>query len=117
MAWTFTSAHTTTPQPLPLTTARPRPVLDDTNTARAGRTMLIPVALDRQPGSAAASGRTLGVSASFDDGRTWVALPVLGGVAVIAHPRRAGFVALRVQATDTAGNTVTQTIQRAYRIA
>ncbi|WP_377506873.1 S8 family peptidase [Micromonospora vulcania] len=117
VAWTFTSAHTTTPQPLPLTTARPRPVLDDTNTARAGRTMLIPVALDRQPGSAAASGRTLGVSASFDDGRTWVALPVLGGVAVIAHPRRAGFVALRVQATDTAGNTVTQTIQRAYRIA
>ncbi|WP_410809350.1 S8 family peptidase [Micromonospora sp. 067-2] len=117
VAWTFTSAHTSSPQRLPLTTARPTPTLDDTNTARAGRLMAIPVALDRQAGSTAAPNRTLGVSASFDDGRTWVALPVLRGVALIAHPRRAGFVSLRVTATDTAGNTVTQTIQRAYRIA
>ncbi|MBQ0901587.1 S8 family serine peptidase [Micromonospora sp. U21] len=117
VAWTFTSAHTAKPEPLPLTTARPTPALDDTNTARAGRAMTIPVALDRQPGSAAAPNRTLGVSASFDDGRTWVALPVFRGVALITHPRQPGFVSLRTTATDTAGNTVTQTIQRAYRIA
>ncbi|MEH0936170.1 S8 family peptidase [Micromonospora psammae] len=117
VAWTFTSAHTSTPQRLPLTTARPTPVLDDTNTARAGRTMTIPVALDRHAGSTAAPNRTLGVSASFDDGRTWAALPVTRGVARITHPRQPGFVSLRLTATDTAGNTVTQTIQRAYRIA
>ncbi|GGO07756.1 S8 family peptidase [Micromonospora parathelypteridis] len=117
VAWTFTSAHTTSPQRLPLTTARPTPVLDDTNTARAGRIMTIPVALDRQAGSKAAPNRTLGVSASFDDGKTWVTLPVIRDVALISHPRRAGFVSLRLTATDTAGNTVTQTIQRAYRIA
>ncbi|MFC4017341.1 S8 family serine peptidase [Micromonospora sp. GCM10011542] len=117
VAWTFSSAHTSTPQRLPLTTARPMPALDDTNTAPAGRTMTIPVALDRQAGSDAAPGRTLGVSASFDDGRTWAALPVVRGVARITHPRQPGFVSLRLTATDTAGNTVTQTIQRAYRIA
>ncbi|WBB67845.1 S8 family serine peptidase [Micromonospora sp. WMMD812] len=117
VAWTFTSAHTTKPERLPLTTARPTPVLDDTNTARAGRAMTIPVALDRQAGSTAAPNRTLGVSASFDDGRTWVPLPVVRGVALIAHPRRPGFVSLRLTAADTAGNTVTQTILRAYRIA
>ncbi|MGW3807796.1 S8 family peptidase [Micromonospora sp. NPDC005113] len=117
VAWTFTSAHTSKPEPLPLTTARPTPALDDTNTARAGRAMTIPVALDRHPGSTAAPNRTLGVSASFDDGRTWVALPVHHGVALIKHPRRPGFVSLRMTATDTAGNTVAQTIQRAYRIA
>ncbi|MBM0233563.1 S8 family serine peptidase [Micromonospora sp. STR1_7] len=117
VAWTFTSAHTSSPQRLPLTTARPTPALDDTNTARGGRMMTIPVALDRQAGSTAAPNRTLGVSASFDDGRTWVALPVLRGVALIGHPRRPGFVSLRLTATDTAGNSVTQTIQRAYRIA
>ncbi|MBM0277116.1 S8 family peptidase [Micromonospora tarensis] len=117
VAWTFTSAHTTSPERLPLTTARPTPVLDDSNAARAGRTMAIPVALDGQAGSKAAANRTLGVSASFDDGRTWVALPVLRNIALISHPRRAGFVSLRLTATDTAGNTVTQTIQRAYRIA
>ncbi|MEU8165514.1 S8 family serine peptidase [Micromonospora sp. NPDC049004] len=117
VAWTFTSAHTSAPQRLPLTTARPTPTLDDTNTARAGRIMAIPVSLDRQAGSSAAPNRKLGVSASFDDGRTWVALPVVGGAALIAHPRRAGFVSLRVTATDTAGNTVTQTVLRAYRTA
>nr|WP_146218435.1 S8 family serine peptidase [Micromonospora acroterricola] len=117
VAWTFTSAHTSKPEPLPLTTARPSPALDDTNTARAGRATTIPVALDRQPGSAAAPNRSLAVSASFDDGGTWVALPVFRGVALIAHPRRPGFVSLRVTATDTAGTTVTETIQRAYRIA
>ncbi|MEU8214932.1 S8 family serine peptidase [Micromonospora taraxaci] len=117
VAWTFTSAYTASPQRLPLTTVRPVPVLDDTNTARAGRIMTIPVTLDRQADSKAAANRSLTVSASFDDGRTWVALPVLRDVALISHPRRAGFVALRLSATDTAGNTVTQTIQRAYRIA
>ncbi|MGW3786094.1 S8 family peptidase [Micromonospora chokoriensis] len=117
VAWTFTSAYTASPQRLPLTTVRPMPVLDDTNTARAGRIMTIPVTLDRQADSKAADNRSLTVSASFDDGRTWVALPVLRDVALISHPRRAGFVALRLTATDTAGNTVTQTIQRAYRIA
>ncbi|WNM38893.1 S8 family serine peptidase [Micromonospora halotolerans] len=117
VAWTFTSAHTVKPERLPLTTARPMPALDDTNTARAGTTMALPVALDRLAGSTAAANRTLGVSASFDDGRTWVALPVHRGVALVRHPRRPGFVSLRLTATDTAGNTVTQTIQRAYRIA
>ncbi|MGW4683227.1 S8 family peptidase [Micromonospora taraxaci] len=117
VAWTFTSAYTASPQRLPLTTVRPMPVLDDTNTARAGRIMTIPVTLDRQADSKAAANRSLTVSASFDDGRTWVALPVLRDVALISHPRRAGFVALRLTATDTAGNTVTQTIQRAYRIS
>ncbi|MDG4835718.1 S8 family serine peptidase [Micromonospora sp. WMMD967] len=116
VAWTFTSAYTASPQRLPLTTVRPMPVLDDTNTARAGRIMTIPVTLDRQADSKAAANRSLTVSASFDDGRTWVALPVLRDVALISHPRRPGFVALRMTATDTAGNTVTQTIKRAYRI-
>ncbi|MFI7604535.1 S8 family peptidase [Micromonospora sp. NPDC049366] len=117
VAWTFTSAHTSKPEPLPLTTARATPALDDTNTARAGRTLPVPVALDRQAGSAAAPNRTLSVAASFDDGRTWVTVPVVRGVAHVTHPRRPGFVALRLTATDTAGATVTQTIQRAYRIA
>ncbi|MFC3505507.1 S8 family serine peptidase [Micromonospora krabiensis] len=117
VAWTFTSAHTSKPEPLPLTTARATPVLDDTNTARVGRTLPVPVSLDRQAGSAAAPNRTLHVAASFDDGRTWVAVPVVRGVAHVTHPRRPGFVSLRLTATDTAGAAVTQTIQRAYRIA
>ncbi|MFD0594479.1 S8 family serine peptidase [Catellatospora coxensis] len=115
VAWTFASAHTSAPERFPLTTVRPTPALDDTNTARAGRTMAIPVVLDRHA-SSAPCGR-LGVEASYDDGRTWTRLPVLWGTAFISHPKRAGFVSLRLTAADTAGNTVTETILRAYRIA
>ena len=117
VAWTFTSAHSAAPERLPLTTARPTPVLDETNTARAGLPLLIPVALDRQTGSKVAANRKLGVSVSFDDGKTWFTAPMLGNVALVLHPRRSGFVSLRVTATDTAGDSVTQTILRAYRIA
>ena len=56
---------------------------------------------------------------SYDDGRTWrpVRLTGSGGdrVAHLRHPDRPGSVSLRAEATDTAGNTVQQTIVRAYR--
>ncbi len=117
VAWTFTSAHTSAPERFPLTTARPMPALDDTNTARAGRPMAIPVVLDRHTATATASCRELGVEASFDDGRTWSKVPVIWGTAFVSHLKRPGFVSLRIKATDTAGNTVTQTIVRAYRTA
>jgi hypothetical protein len=38
------------------------------------------------------------------------------GVVVVKHPATAGFVSLRAASTDTAGNTVKQTIIRAYQI-
>ncbi|MEU7819861.1 S8 family serine peptidase [Catellatospora sp. NPDC049133] len=117
VVWTFTSAHTSAPERFPLTTARLVPVLDDTNTARAGRIVAVPVVLDRHLATASASCRELGVEASFDDGRTWVEQRVLWGTAFVSHPKRPGFVSLRVKATDQAGNTVTQTIVRAYRTA
>jgi hypothetical protein len=52
---------------------------------------------------------------SFDDGASWRRVPVVAGTAIVAHPAGAGFAALRASATDTAGNTVEQTIIRAYR--
>jgi len=57
---------------------------------------------------------------SYDDGRTWKHVVVLGplgekAVAVVPSPRGSGFVSLRASATDTAGNTVRETIVRAYR--
>ncbi|MEV4757671.1 hypothetical protein AB0J86_21515 [Micromonospora sp. NPDC049559] len=59
--------------------------------------------------------RELAVEASYDDGATWNRVPVRDGAARVRHPAGAGFVSLRATAADGAGNTVRQTVVRAYR--
>jgi hypothetical protein len=117
-AWTFTSAHPsgTGPQVLPLSVIRFRPPLDARDTAPAGKAVSVPVVVDRQTGSTAGAVRTLTVEVSYDDGVTWCGVPVSGGAVTLRHPARPGFVSLRAKATDTAGNTVEETVIRAYRI-
>jgi hypothetical protein len=55
-----------------------------------------------------------------DDGATWSrpALVTVGDsrLALLFHPANARFVSLRAAATDSAGNSVQQTILRAYRL-
>ena len=74
--------------------------------------------MDRQAGHTPLTGLTLDVS--YDDGATWQPSHVvrLGhhGLALLWHPTTAGFVSLRTSARDAAGNTVTQTVLRAYQI-
>ncbi len=123
--WTFRSGHVGGGKPsrLPLSTVRFTPPLDLHNSAPAGRLFSVPVTVDRHPGSGAQAMKSLTVEVSYDDGRTWKTVPVLKQpgsnqlAAVLEHPERAGFVSLRAKATDKAGNTVTQTVVRAYRIA
>jgi hypothetical protein len=75
----------------------------------------------RQQGSAAKPARTLLVEVSFDDGaaRRKAKLTKHGHSLESADrkPRPGCFVSLRAASTDTAGNTVEQTVIRAYRIA
>jgi hypothetical protein len=52
---------------------------------------------------------------SYDDGRTWTELRLdRRHQAIVWHQR--GFVSLRVQATDRSGNSVEQTVLRAYGV-
>jgi hypothetical protein len=117
--WTFRSAHTTAATPLPLLTVGFAPEVDQLNWAPAGRRVTIPVTVDRQPG--AGGGRTTldGVEYSVDDGVTWQRVrPRAKGdrwEVTVPNPG-AGFVSLRAAASDKAGNTVTQTVLRAYRV-
>jgi hypothetical protein len=117
-AWTFRSA--TGDARLPLSTVRFSPRLDDHNAAPAGRAFDIPLTVGRQKGSAATRNKALDVQVSYDDGRTWQAAAVRGSgdhrVARVSHPAGPGFVSLRVNATDTAGNTFTETVIRAYAL-
>jgi subtilisin family serine protease len=119
--WTFKSGHVADDQlvKLPMTAIRFTPDLDIDNRAPAGRLFAIPVSLDRQVGAARGRTKTLTVEASFDDGKTWRKLSVLRSgekaIAWVNNPSGTGFVSLRAAATDSGGNTVKETIIRAYR--
>ncbi|MDR8414168.1 S8 family serine peptidase [Nonomuraea sp. 3-1Str] len=120
-AWTFRSERTDRARPLPLTAVRYLPEgLDDHNHAKPGSTTVIPVRLQRNPGAPAARVTSITVETSFDDGATWrpvrPARSGSGWTVRVANPAAPGFVSLRAQVTDAAGDRVTQTITRAYAI-
>jgi hypothetical protein len=121
-AWTFDSGHVDgdTPVALPLSAVRFMPALDDRNAAPGGRVYPVPVVVSPQQGSAAGTLAELSVEASYDDGATWQPVELRrtadGGTALLRHPGGPGYVSLRASATDSAGNTVTQTVVRAYRL-
>ncbi|MFS1301878.1 hypothetical protein [Streptosporangium longisporum] len=116
VAWTFRSEEAEGTVPLPVSVVRFSPPLDARNTAPGGVPYRVPVTVQAQPGSAAGTSRDLVVEVSYDDGATWSRAPVHGGGAVLRHPAAGGFASLRATSTDTAGNTVEQTVIRAYRI-
>ncbi|MDG4785716.1 S8 family serine peptidase [Micromonospora sp. WMMD1102] len=118
VTWTFRSGHVDgeTPSRLPISTVRFSPRVDSDNSTPAGQTGTVPVTVTAQPGSGAGANEELTVEVSYDDGVTWAPAEVTAGQAVLRHPAESGYVSLRASATDTAGNTVTQTVIRAYRI-
>jgi hypothetical protein len=122
VAWTFKSKTVAGDKPLslPVSSVRITPPVDQTNTAPAGRTVKLGVTVTRQKGSAAKAVKSLVVEVSYDDGKTWKKAVVKGSgatwTAAVTHPAAAGFASLRVQLTDQGGNTLKQTVKRAYRI-
>jgi hypothetical protein len=120
VAWTFHEPGAAAPAaPLPLLVVRARGEVDDQDRAPAGGTYPLSLTVQRQPGAPAVALAGLRVEASFDDGTTWQTAPTLRfgdrGLAVLRHPAGNGFVSLRITASDADGNTVTQTVTRAYQ--
>ncbi|GAA3907712.1 S8 family serine peptidase [Streptomyces lacrimifluminis] len=113
--WTFRSA--TTPEDanttLPLSVIRFSPDLSLSSTAKAGKRFAVPFTVE----GAAAGQRPakLAFEVSYDDGATWQHAKAVGGTHLeLTHPAAAGSVSLRAKLTDRAGNTLAQTIERAY---
>jgi hypothetical protein len=110
---------------LPLLFLRYDLALNTSAQARAGTSFDINFAVAHQENQAAPAGVGATVSVSYDDGATWTdAQPATSrggnrfGV-TITHPDLAatnGFVSLRVQAHDDAGNSVEQTTVHAYAL-
>ncbi|MFC5814498.1 S8 family peptidase [Nonomuraea harbinensis] len=117
VAWTFRSGGTDALTRLPVSVVSFTPELDAWNTAPAGRSFTVPVSVRPLPGSTAGRARDLSVEVSYDDGATWSKAKVARSRIVLRHPDGDGFVSLRATSTDTSGNSVEQTVIRAYRIA
>ncbi len=118
--WTFSSSVEDNDL-LPLMHLRTTGAFDDLNRARPGLFSLT-VDVLRQPRSPATTAkvRKVTVEYSTDDGKTWKRAPVVVGSgnswrAVLVNPR-SGLVSLRTTATDSAGDSHTSTVIRAYRI-
>jgi hypothetical protein len=114
--WTFTTGGGTNDRAaLPLLDVRFDIPLDDHNTAVAGKPLSGKVTVAHQPGSRQSWVRDVSVEISFDEGKTWQRVNVRGDrLDLPAGP--AGFASLRATARDTDGNSVTETITRAYAI-
>ncbi|MBT2227919.1 S8 family serine peptidase [Nonomuraea sp. NEAU-A123] len=118
IAWTFRSGNTgDAPVRLPVSVVRFTPALDAQNAAPAGRPFAVPVTVQPLPGSTAGHSRRLSVDVSYDDGTTWAKAEVRDSKVILRHPAGDGFVSLRAKSSDASGDTVEQTVIRAYRIA
>lgn len=98
--WTFRSAHAGDGQAsaLDVVFVRFLPRLDADDSAKAGHVQLVPLQLQDQRGAALRPKR-LSAEASHDEGRTWRQVPVVAAhAAVLAHPKNASTVSLRVSA-------------------
>ncbi|MEV1066101.1 S8 family serine peptidase [Streptomyces sp. NPDC050263] len=113
--WTFRSAKTPEDEPavLPVSVIRFSPELTLSSTAKAGERFEVPFTIE-----GAAAGRQpakLAFEVSYDEGATWQPAKTVGGTHLsLDHPTKPGSVSLRANLTDDQGNTLVQTIERAY---
>jgi hypothetical protein len=120
-SWSFRSATTAMATPLSLLQLDYAVPVDAHNAVGAGRTHTIGLAVRAQDGQPAPRGVALRVEVSYDDGRHWSGAAVQDRGhnafrATVTRPSGHGdaYVTLRVTARDRLGNSVRQTVQRAY---
>jgi subtilisin family serine protease len=116
--WSFRSADTPGTQVLPLLDIRYAPRVDTEN--RAPVNVPVPITIGRQTGSSAGPVTSLQLSASFDDGKTWVPVSVTGTgdkrTILVPGGKPGGFVSLRANVSDASGNSLNETIIHAYTL-
>ncbi|MCX5064255.1 S8 family serine peptidase [Micromonospora lupini] len=117
-AWQFTSARPTGGAAVPLSLLQVdyRVPADLLGLVPGRRPHQLGLTLRQPAGVAAPTGTSLRVEVSFDEGVTWRAAPTRGSGTrwTATVPAGRGTVSLRVHATDRAGNSVDQTVVRAY---
>ncbi|MEU4780006.1 S8 family serine peptidase [Micromonospora sp. NPDC023633] len=123
-AWTFHSQRADARQIMPMLSVDYGVDVDLNNRAKADSRFDIDLTVRHPKGLSGPAVRNAKLWVSYDDGASWQFAEVdrkrTGQFeAAIRHPKLAatnGFVSLRVQATDADGNTVEQTVTRAYQL-
>jgi hypothetical protein len=111
--WAFASAHTDAETALPLLTVGIDPKkLDLLNRADGKKELEVGLPVANQLRSVKAS--SLKAWVSYDDGTSWKEVKVKNGKAKFKPAKGAEFVSLRVQAADSDGNQIDQTVLRAF---
>jgi subtilisin family serine protease len=121
--WTFRSGHTEAARTLPLLSPSYDIPVSITNAVDPRRA--VPVVIRASVPGATVRLDQARLSVSYDEGVTWRQVPVLrlphGTLAGVLPPAGSrapgGYAALRLQLTDSDGNTLDQTVHRAYRLA
>ncbi|TDE01806.1 S8 family peptidase [Jiangella asiatica] len=122
--WDVAAAFDRPDEPLPAIALDYDVPLDGTNAVRAGTPYRLTVTAGYQPEHTEIGDFTVQAWVSHDDGATWTELGTRpagrdGDATFLVRPPREGaeFTTVRVLATDGDGNSVDQTITRAWRVA
>ncbi|MFC0111940.1 S8 family peptidase [Kibdelosporangium aridum] len=115
--WKFRSSATDEGKALPLLTVRYDPALNIRNQAPGGTGFSFPTYVERQDGTPRVA--TFTVDVSYDDGGTWQRAHTRRDgdrwTVSVKHPQ-SGYASLRANVTDKDGNSLQQTVIRAYQI-
>jgi hypothetical protein len=116
-SWTFNSPGTTAERTaLPLLVVRASGRTDGEGLAPSGRLFPLELKVDKQKGAVYGRVGVPRVEASYDDGKTWERVLVVGNHALLCHPQGKAFVSLRMSVSDSLGNSATHTVLRAYGV-
>jgi hypothetical protein len=113
-SWTFRSKRPSSglPTELPVSTIRFAPKTGLDSRIKAGQTVTYPVTVE---GAARGQNlRSLAVSVSYDDGRTWTRTTVRDGKITVKNPAKGQGISLYAKIIDRKGNTSTISVYNAY---
>ncbi|SEB69236.1 Serine protease, subtilisin family [Streptomyces sp. TLI_105] len=110
--FTFRSKRVAATTALPVSTVRFAAPVDLASRLPARTTVLVPVTV--QGAAAGTNLKSLTVSVSYDDGKTWQPVKVVGGVISVKSPAKDSGVSLSAEVTDKQGNTSTLTVHHAW---
>lgn len=95
--------------------------LSGTNAAAPGSRTTVPIWFGTGSGAVPVAVRGVQVAVSANGGKNWYPLRVSGSGSqrsvTVTNPRNAGYVSLRISATDAAGTSVSVVVFNAYRVS
>ncbi|MEU2021325.1 S8 family serine peptidase [Streptomyces sp. NPDC016469] len=111
-SWTFRSGRTKELTALPVSMVRFTPAVALDSTAKAGKSVSVPVTV--QGAAAGKNLKSLTVYVSYDAGKTWKKTAVAKGKISVKNPAKKKSLSFKAKVTDKKGNTSSVAIYNAY---